>query len=186
MVSYANTHFALENLRDNAENNGGDGPRVLVIGPSHSGKTSLVKILTSYAVKMGRQPMVVNTDSSEGLLSISGTVTAVPFSTSLDVEEEWGITPTNGVGGVSHIPFKNPLSYYYGSSSPEDNTKLYKPIVSRLALASIGRMAENPEIASAGMIIDTPGSISQGKDNLDLVAHIVSEFSGMFLSCDHV
>ena len=67
MTQYANTHFALEKLRDEAKQNRQDGPRVLIVGPTDSGKTSLVKLLTAYAIRMGRQPMVINTDSKEGL-----------------------------------------------------------------------------------------------------------------------
>jgi polyribonucleotide 5'-hydroxyl-kinase len=175
MVSYVNTHFALENLRDEAKQKGQEGPRVLIVGPSNSGKTSLAKLLTACAVRSGRQPMVVNTDSREGLLSIPGSLTATAFASILDVEEGWGSSPTSG---PSPVPVKMPLCYYYGLTNPEDNPKLYKPVLTRLALASTSRLAEDEDIQHSGMIIDTPGSVSHGKDNFDLVAHIVSEFSG--------
>lgn len=175
MVSYANTHFALDGLRNAASSNGHDGPRVLVVGPSNSGKTSLVKLLTSYATRTGRQPLVVNTDSREGLLSVPGSLTATVFSSIVDVEDGWGSSPTSG---PSPVPVKLPLVYYYGLPSPEDNPKLYKPVVTRLALASTSRMAEDKAVREAGMIIDTPGIISQGKGGYDIISHIVSEFSG--------
>ena len=177
MVQYLNTHFALEKIREEASKSANHGPRVLVVGPNNSGKTSLVKMLTAYAIKMGRHPLVVNTDSREGLLSIPGTLTATPFSSIIDVEDGWGSSPTSGPGPV---PVKLPLCYYYGLASPEDNTKLFKPVVTRLALAAIGRLAEDPPFKETGMIIDTPGVISQGKGNYELVAHIISEFSGQF------
>jgi polyribonucleotide 5'-hydroxyl-kinase len=64
-VAYVNTHAQLEALRDDAMMGGGtgsnsgsnsgektaDGPRVLVVGPADSGKTSLVKVLTAYGKK---------------------------------------------------------------------------------------------------------------------------------------
>lgn len=175
MVTYVNTHFALEKLRDDANQAGGEGPRVLVVGPNNAGKTSLVKLLTAYAIRMGRQPMVVNTDSREGTLSIPGSVTATPFASIVDVEQGWGSSPTSG---PSPVPVKLPLCYYYGLASPEDNTKLYKPILTRLALAAGNRLADDPIIKSTGMIIDTPGVISQGKGGYDLISHIVSEFAG--------
>lgn len=175
MVSYVNTHFALENLREEAQKAGKDGPRVLVVGPNNAGKTSLVKLLTAYAIRMGRQPIVVNTDSREGILSIAGSLTATPFSSIIDVEEGWGSSPTSG---PSPVPVKLPLCYYYGSPSPEDNAKWYKPVITRLALASISRLQDYGKCKETGMIIDTPGVISQGKGGYELISHIVSEFSG--------
>jgi Pre-mRNA cleavage and polyadenylation factor IA/II complex, subunit CLP1 len=63
-VAHVNTHAQLEAMRDEAmmdatgsssgekkvsgDAGGSDGPRVLVVGPADSGKTSLVKVLTSY------------------------------------------------------------------------------------------------------------------------------------------
>jgi len=64
MNAYINLHFALENLRVEAEQNK-KGPRVLILGAKDSGKTSLAKILASYANKMDRQPMVVNLNPNE-------------------------------------------------------------------------------------------------------------------------
>jgi len=175
MLQYANTHFALEKLRDEARQTQGDGPRVMVVGPNNSGKTSLVKMLTAYAIRMGRHPMVINTDPREGILSIPGTLTATPFASIIDVEQGWGSSPTST---SSPVPVKLPICYYYGLPSPEDNTKLVKPILTRLALASTSRLTEDQIIKETGMIIDTPGIISQGKGGYDLISHIVSEFSG--------
>lgn len=82
MVTYANVHMALEGMRVSAlaavhgsplqeddvdEKTGTEAPRVLVLGPENSGKTSVCKILTNYAVRMGQNwtPMLVNVDPSE-------------------------------------------------------------------------------------------------------------------------
>jgi polyribonucleotide 5'-hydroxyl-kinase len=176
MVSYANTHFALEGLRQEAVRSGREGPRVLIVGPSNAGKTSLVKLLTAYATRGGRQPLVVNTDSREGMLSIPGSLTVTAFASIIDVEEGWGSSPTSG---PSPVPVKLPLCYYYGLPSPEDNPKLFKPLLTRLGLAATSRLADDPEVKQTGMIIDTPGVISQGRGGYDLISHIVSEFSGI-------
>lgn len=175
MVSYVNAHFALEKLREDASAGRGECPKVLVVGPTNAGKTSLVKLLTAYAIRVGRQPMVINTDSREGLLSIPGCLTATPFASIIDVEQGWGSSPTSG---PSPVPVKLPLCYYYGLPSPEDNTKLFKPVLTRMALAATSRLSDDPAIKNSGMIIDTPGVISQGKGSYDLISHIVSEFSG--------
>ena len=175
MVSYANTHFALERLRQQSALDEKEGPRVLVVGPDNAGKTSLVKILTGYAVKAERQPIVVNLDSREGMLSVAGSLTATAFSSIVDAEEGWGSSPTSG---PSPVPVKLPLAYYYGLPSPEDDPKLFKPITTRLAVPVTSRLAEDQEAKEAGLIIDTPGIISQGKGGYDILQHVVSEFSG--------
>lgn len=174
MNAYANTHFALEKRRGQAaENRHWDGPRVMIIGPQDAGKTSLLKILTGYAVRQGRRPVVVNLDPREGLLSLPGTLTATSFTTIMDVEEGFGTSPTSG---PSPVPAKLPLVYYYGLENPEGNEKLYKSLVSRLALAVSSKLSESEESRTSGCIIDTSGFIAQAS-GYDMVQHIVAEFS---------
>ena len=174
MISYANTHFALDQLREKATLEGREGPRVMVLGPENAGKTSLVKILTAYAIRTGRQPVVVNLDTKEGMLSIPGSLSASAFSSIIDVEEGWGSSPMNG---PSQVPVKLPLVYYYGLASPEENTKIFKPVTTRLALSVMSRLQEDQEAKEAGCIVDTSGVISQGKGGYEVIQHIVSEFS---------
>ncbi len=176
MVNYANTHFGLEKLRQQASVEGKEGPRVLVVGPENAGKTSLVKILTSYATRIGRQPVVVNLDSREGMMSVPGSLSAAAFRSIVDVEEGWGSSP---MSGPSPVPVKLPLVYYYGLPSPEGNSKMFKPVVTRLALAVMSRLQEDGEAREAGCLIDTPGIISQGKGGYDIIQHVVAEFSSM-------
>lgn len=180
MMSCANLHFALEPVRDRSVTSGNNemGPRVLVVGPENSGKTSLVKILTSYASKTGRQPMVVNLDPRQGMLSPPGSFSAAAFSSIVDLEEGWGSSP---ISGPSPIPVKMPLVYHYGLKDPEEG-KVFKPLVTRMALAVTSRLEEDKLSKQAGFIIDSSGTISQGKNGVyENIEHIVSEFSG---ACD--
>lgn len=180
MMSCANLHFALEQLRDMSAARGGAemGPRVLVVGPENSGKTSLVKILTAYAAKTDRQPMVISLDPKQGLLSVPGSFSAAAFSSIVDIEEGWGSSP---ISGPSPIPVKMPLVYHYGLSNPEEG-KVFKPLVTRMALAVTSRLEEDNLSKQAGFIIDSSGAISQGKNGVyENIEHIVSEFSG---ACD--
>lgn len=179
MTEYANLHFALETLRNQSSSSSNQGPRIMIVGPNNSGKTSLVKILTAYAVRMGRCPVVVNTDPSEGVLSLAGTLSASVMGTLMDVEEGWGSSPTSG---PSSTPVKLPLVYWLGLGSPEDDTKLFKPVCSRLALAVTGRLDEHEDVKRAGVIIDTSGAVSAGKNGYDVISHIAAEFSGMLPS----
>lgn len=86
MSAYANLHIALEQMRvkalrevhgspmDNSEDRDGsppDPPRVMIIGPENSGKTTVAKTLINYATRMGQgwSPLLVNVDPSEVSLS---------------------------------------------------------------------------------------------------------------------
>ena len=48
MVSYVNTHAQLEAMRDSAVKNYEEGPRVLVVGPTDSGKSTLTRYESEY------------------------------------------------------------------------------------------------------------------------------------------
>jgi polyribonucleotide 5'-hydroxyl-kinase len=80
MAAYANLHIAFEQMRvralrtvhgspahddDPAANI--EPPRVLVLGPENSGKTTVCKILVNYAVRAGQgwSPLLANVDPSE-------------------------------------------------------------------------------------------------------------------------
>lgn len=180
MVEYANVHFALETMRQEAKATGKDGPRVLILGPEDAGKTSLAKILTAYATKIGRQPIAVNLDPAEGLLSVPGTLSAAAFRTMIDIEEGWGNSP---MSQPSPVPVKLPLVYCYPLQNPlEAEGSIYRPIVSKLALSVTGRMAEDEDSRETGIIVDTPGILSQGKPGSEeMINHIVAEFSSMSL-----
>lgn len=65
MMSYANLHFTLERLRQQAENSREKGPRVLILGAVDAGKSTLAKILTGYAVRQGRTPILVGLDPKQ-------------------------------------------------------------------------------------------------------------------------
>ncbi|KAF1838054.1 mRNA cleavage and polyadenylation factor IA/II complex [Decorospora gaudefroyi] len=176
MMSFANLHFALENLRDRSIASGSTemGPRVLIVGPDNSGKTSLVKTLTAYAVKTDRQPMVVNLDPRQGMLSVPGSFSAAAFSSIVDMEEGWG---SSSITGPSPVPVKMPLVYHYGLKDPEEG-RTFKSLVTRMALAVTSRLEEDKPSKQAGFIIDSSGAISQGKNGVyDSIEHIVSEFS---------
>ncbi|KAJ5782917.1 Pre-mRNA cleavage complex II Clp1 [Penicillium paradoxum] len=176
MMEYANIHFALETLREEAQSIGKDGPRVLLLGSENTGKTTVAKILTAYATKIGRQPLVVNLDPTEGMLSVPGTLTATAFRTILDVEDGWGSSP---MSGPSPVPVKLPLVYSYPMKKPLDGEgAVYRSIVSRLALSVTGRMAEDEDARETGIIVDTPGILGSDKPgSMELINHIVTEFA---------
>lgn len=177
MTSYINLHMKLQVLREAALRNFSNaeamGPRVMVVGASNSGKTSLIRTLTGWATRVGSQPLVVNTDPAQGMLALPGTLSASVFATVIDITTEWGGTPTSA---PTAIPVKLPLVYHYGLPSVEDNPNLYKSVLNRLAITATSRLSEDPEVKASGMLIDT-GNVNVSKGGYELLTHIVSEFS---------
>ncbi|RUS16866.1 Molybdopterin guanine dinucleotide synthesis protein B-domain-containing protein [Endogone sp. FLAS-F59071] len=142
MTSYLNTHLAIEGLRQDAQDRREQGPRVMIIGPSDVGKTSLCKIFLSYALRQGRQPIFVSLDTNEGSITMPGTLTATSITHIIDVEEGFGSSATTAASmGSSTMP----LAYYFGHPSPAENVKLYRIIMSRLAHSVKCRMAGDEE-----------------------------------------
>jgi len=177
MVEWMNLHGMLETLRDEASTSKDEGPRVLVVGPDSNGKSSLVKCLTSWAVRMGRTPTVINLDPREATLSIPSSLTATTYNTALDFEDNcWG---SSSVSGPTSTPTKTPLVYHYPFSSPETNPPFYKALITRLALAVSSKTSEDDaSIRSSGLLVDTPGSsLDDPKSGYDVLAYVAAELS---------
>eukprot|EP00775_Hariotina_reticulata_P005941 gene5941-6180_t len=51
-VSYLNSHHVINNLRDEAKQKGGQGPRVVVAGPTDAGKSTLCRMLLNWAAPL--------------------------------------------------------------------------------------------------------------------------------------
>merc|ERR1712228_322594 len=62
------------------------GPRVLVLGAANSGKASLCKILSNYALRSSYYPLLVDLDCSLNMISIPGTIAALSVTEPIDVE----------------------------------------------------------------------------------------------------
>ncbi|PNY26325.1 Calcium-transporting ATPase 3 [Tolypocladium capitatum] len=174
--AYVNIHARLGEMRAAAARDGREGPRVLIAGPPNSGKTTVARTLTSYATRQGYQPIAVNTDPKDGMLSLPGTLSAGVFATVMDPEaaDGWGSTPTSG---PSVVPVKLPLVNYYGRSSAEDDPDFHKELVSRLAGSVSGRLSDDGDVRSSGIIVDSMGISEKSKVGLDLLAHVVEELS---------
>ncbi|KAH6685790.1 Clp1 protein [Plectosphaerella plurivora] len=176
MNSYINLHFKLTALRQRAAAAGTEGPRVLVCGPSSTGKTSVARTLAGYATRNSAQPLFVNADPKEGALSLPGTIGAAVLATIQDVEavDGWGTTPTSG---PSQVPVKLPLVLYYGSERTTDRTPRYRELVSQLAGSATSRFTQDPDVKSSGMIIDTQAVSEKNPQELDNVIHVAEELS---------
>jgi polyribonucleotide 5'-hydroxyl-kinase len=83
MVAYVNTHCQLEAIRDVALYNSDFGPKVMIVGPKDHGKSSMARILSSYAARLDRTPILVDLDVGQGSLCIPGCICAVPLDKSI-------------------------------------------------------------------------------------------------------
>ncbi|KAF9432466.1 Cleavage polyadenylation factor subunit clp1 [Entomortierella beljakovae] len=172
MVSYLNMHLALEQRRILATQNNGQGPRVMIIGPNDVGKTSLSKMLLSYALRQNRHPIYVDLDCSEGSITMPGCLTATPLTEMIDVEEGFGSSATSAPTAGSAVM---PLAYYYGFSSPKENIKLYSILLGRLAQSVNRRLEEDDAARKSGIIIDTNGLIDS--TGYEIIASCIKAFS---------
>jgi len=179
MNNYINLHLALDSMRQEAGDNNilnpGSlkvGPKVLIIGNKSCGKSTLAKILVSYAVKTDNVPILVNLNPRDGVFSLPGSLTATPISDRLDVESVNGYGFSTTSGSLFHNP-KQPIVKNYGFTEIQQNVEHYKYQISKLGVAVLSRMEEDLSIRNAGFIIDTP---SLGIKDFNVIENIVSDF----------
>lgn len=179
-VAYVNTHAQLEAMRDEAlgsllpatnpqqgmlsDKNDGEndtdnveGPRVLLVGPADCGKSSLARVLSSYAVKLGRTPLVVDLDASQNMLSVPGTLAACPISADGITAESNGTASlmSGGGGGNAVMPFV----LWYGSQDLNDHPDLYKAQIEKMGKIIDGRLSGDVDARASGIIVNASGLI---------------------------
>mmetsp|Transcript_909 Transcript_909/g.905 ORF Transcript_909/g.905 Transcript_909/m.905 type:complete len:469 (+) Transcript_909:83-1489(+) len=162
MVNIININAQLEARRDVALANDDRGPRVMIVGPHDSGKSTLARILGAYATRLDRLPILVDLDVGLGMLSVPGCVGAVPLDkNSFDVE--------------GNFELSTPLIYYFGHTNPAENIQLYKHHITNLATKVNLRQENDLNSLSSGLIIKTFGWIDgQG---YDLLLDIITLYS---------
>ncbi|KIY50845.1 hypothetical protein FISHEDRAFT_38058 [Fistulina hepatica ATCC 64428] len=179
MSPYANLHIAFEQIRVKALSSlrgspppfgapaHTDPPRVLVLGPENSGKTTVCKILCNYAVRAGQgwAPIFVNLDPSEGGPAVPGTMSAFSVTSSIPTA-----TPSLTLGSAatsapmvssSHVVV--PIAYWhyrFGHAEPRHNPLLFGRLVRNLGVDVDSRMDTCRTSYAAGLFVDTPSSIA--------------------------
>lgn len=167
MVSYVNVHAVLEGRRNRAKASANDsdasqeqGPRVIVVGPTDSGKSTLSRMLLSWAAKQGWKPTFVDLDIGQGSITIPGCIAATPVELPID--------PVEG------IPLEMPLVYFYGHTTPSANLELYKVLVKELAQTLEKQFTGSAESRASGMVINTMGWIEGA--GYELLLHAIDTF----------
>ncbi|KAI0705931.1 Pre-mRNA cleavage complex II protein Clp1-domain-containing protein [Cytidiella melzeri] len=182
MNAYGNVHLALEAMRIralqksnkaqpasysqayNTESQDSEPPRVLILGPDHSGKTTLTKILLNYATRAAQDwcPMLVNVDPSEGGATLPGTISATAIPAPLQTS-----TPAHTLGRAAttaptHMSSNSlsPLAYWYGHSEVKRNPLLLERLIRNLGGNVWDRLEDDTLGRASGIIIDTPSSFA--------------------------
>jgi polyribonucleotide 5'-hydroxyl-kinase len=167
-VAAVNTHAQLEALRDEAVSTSSEGPRVLIVGPSESGKSSLAKLLTAYAVKLGRTPILADCDPADNCLTVPGALAACVFDhESVSVET----VATTGLP-VSQQQQAQPLVYWHGGL--QLSSDLFKAQVTAMGRKIDQRMKNDEWARSSGLIVNTNGWIQE--EGFNLLVHMVKAF----------
>ncbi|KAG6854548.1 Cleavage polyadenylation factor subunit clp1 [Blastosporella zonata] len=176
MAAYANLHIAFEQMRVRAlaaargspprGDEPNDPPRVLVLGPENSGKTTVSKILVNYAVRAGQgwTPLLVNVDPNEGAWAAPGAISAAPVSSPIPT-----CSPANPLGSAATsaptaLPANAllPLVYWYGHAETRRNPLLMDRLVRNLGENVREKYEVDMEARVSGLIVDTPSSFGAG------------------------
>jgi polyribonucleotide 5'-hydroxyl-kinase len=137
------------------------GPRVLIVGPSDVGKSSLSKILINYAARQAWSPLFIDLDLGQNAISVPGTISAAPIDHPINPFEEG-----------AHVNSEMPLSYFFGDVTVTENSKEhYKFLVEKVAEMMEARNAKNDHARHSGCIVNTMGWI-EGL-GLELILHAV-------------
>ncbi|KAF5358007.1 hypothetical protein D9756_001285 [Leucocoprinus leucothites] len=182
MRAYGNLHIALEKMRvrsllslsgsslapgeSQSTTKPSDPPRVLVIGPANSGKTTLCKILVNYCVRAGQgwSPILVNVDPNDGGWAVPGALSAAavhdPIHTYSAATSLGSAATTAPMSLASNTLF--PLVYWYGHADSKRNPKLMERLIRNIGENLEERFDQKPENKASGCIVDTPALFSSG------------------------
>ncbi|KAI9208130.1 Pre-mRNA cleavage complex II protein Clp1-domain-containing protein [Polychytrium aggregatum] len=167
MYTYLNTHLALAQLSAEAKARDEMGPRVLILGPTDVGKSTLAKILLNYSTKQSLKPLFVDIDPKEGTVAVPGALSTIAIARMIDAEDDFGASPT--------ITNSTPYVLYYGQTSPTEKPIWYKTLLSNLAAVVSKKTEIDPEVRSSGIIIDSPSQFVESGGR-DLLMHTITEF----------
>mmetsp|Transcript_17090 Transcript_17090/g.16967 ORF Transcript_17090/g.16967 Transcript_17090/m.16967 type:complete len:277 (+) Transcript_17090:227-1057(+) len=122
MPDYLLAHGQINRLRYEACRDRRVGPKILVVGGSCCGKSSLCKILLNYANKCGWRPLFVELDVTNNDMYLPGCISAASY-----YQNTWDPV----------------LAYFYGHTSIQShNTELFKSLLGEL-LSQVKTRIEN-------------------------------------------
>ncbi|XP_010436831.1 PREDICTED: protein CLP1 homolog 5-like [Camelina sativa] len=166
MMSYLRVHNSLQVERHRSTSSTRDslpsqGPRVIIVGDTDSGKSTLAKMLLNWAAKDGWKPTFVDLNIGQSSITIPGTVSATPI--------EMPVDPVEG------FPIDKAIVHYFGHTTPSTNLRLYKSLVEELARELKHEAFGNVNSRASGMVIDTMGFIV--REGYALLLHAIRTFN---------
>jgi len=159
MFFYLKIHEVLEERRVVAQMLGFQGPSVLCIGPFDSGKTTIIRILSNFAVRMGWMPTMVELNMWQGNIALPGCISAIVLVEPWKIEER--------------LMIRSPLVFYHGIIS-DHQKQYYKAVVECLATNLNIKAGLCNKSMAAGTFINTFGWIEDL--GLELLLHQMESF----------
>lgn len=163
-----NLHFAIEKLRYSSFT----GPKVLILGNKNTGKTSLSRILSSYSIKnKAYQPMFINLDPEQPIVSPPGCIMATPISDLIDLQSPfWNESLTSG---ATKLHSRQPLIKNFGFEKIEENFDWYIDIVRQMLDTVDRRLYNDLLVQRSGCIIDTPSCFYESYESFESVLNMI-------------
>ncbi|QRW01531.1 mRNA cleavage and polyadenylation factor CLP1 [Ceratobasidium sp. AG-Ba] len=167
MVPLINIHTAFEQMRvlahraltaNQSETAKTRPPRVLVLGPENSGKTSACKTWCNYAVR-GRG---VSNTCEPGCCGVPGTISACPLSAAIPTctpANPFGATATSAPTALSSSALL-PVVYWFGHTDVKRNKQLMERLIHNLADSVKQKFKQDHTLNASGYIIDSPAAFA--------------------------
>jgi polyribonucleotide 5'-hydroxyl-kinase len=161
----ANINNELEKDRRHSENNNIAGPTVLLLGRNQTGKTSILRTLSHYALRSGWNPTYVDLNINNNNFSIPGTITSTP------------ITCQSKPNALLSFGKTTPLVYFYGHKTINTHEDLFLAECNALGDAVQQRM-----LSSTMRSTDFPGYITKSDTtNIPPEMILLTKHAGTFI-----